>query len=80
MPAASGVPTTAVIIGDYSDGKRCACWFGGERNSRNLLGEKCLLVQKTVSGRYLFDRAMTIGGMRCGCRESSAREQLRTRI
>ena len=62
MPAASGVPTTVVLIGDYSNGNDALMVRGGLQ-LKDLAGKKLLLVQKTVS-EYLFDRAMTIGGMR----------------
>src|SRR5437667_5515720 len=62
MPAASGVPTTVVLIGDYSNGNDALMVRGGLQ-MKDLAGKKLLLVQKTVS-EYLFDRAMTIGGMR----------------
>ncbi len=62
MPAASGVPTTAILIGDYSNGNDALLVRNGLQ-MKDLPGKKMLLVQKTVS-EYLFDRAMTIGGMR----------------
>lgn len=62
MPAASGVPTTAILIGDYSNGNDALLVRGGAQ-LKDLSGRKLLLVQKTVS-EYLFDRAMTMGGMR----------------
>jgi NitT/TauT family transport system substrate-binding protein len=62
MPAASGVPTTAILIGDYSNGNDALLVRGGAQ-LKDLPGKKMLLVQKTVS-EYLFDRAMTLGGMR----------------
>jgi NitT/TauT family transport system substrate-binding protein len=62
MPAASGVATTAVIIGDYSNGNDALLVRNGVQ-LKDLPGKKMLLVQKTVS-EYLFDRAMTINGMR----------------
>jgi NitT/TauT family transport system substrate-binding protein len=62
MPAASGVPTTIVLIGDYSNGNDALLVRGGLQ-MKDLAGKKMLLVQKTVS-EYLFDRAMTIGGLR----------------
>jgi len=62
MPAASGVPTTAIIIGDYSNGNDALLVRNGVQ-LKDLAGKKLLLVQKTVS-EYLFDRAMTINGMR----------------
>jgi NitT/TauT family transport system substrate-binding protein len=62
MPAASGVPTTVVLIGDYSNGNDALLVRGGTQ-LKDLAGKRLLLVQKTVS-EYLFDRAMTIGGLR----------------
>jgi len=62
MPAASGVPTTAVIIGDYSNGNDALLVRNGLQ-MKDLPGKKLLLVQKTVS-EYLFDRAMTISLLR----------------
>src|SRR5262245_52404008 len=62
MPAASGVPTTAIVIGDYSNGNDAILARNGLQ-LKDLPGKKMLLVQKTVS-EYLFDRAMTIAGMR----------------
>src|SRR5579864_534483 len=62
MPAASGVPTTVVLIGDYSNGNDALLVRNGLQ-LKDLPGKKLLLVQKTVS-EYLYDRAMTLGGMR----------------
>ncbi len=62
MPAASGVPTTAILIGDYSNGNDALLVRNGLQ-MKDLAGKKMLLVQKTVS-EYLFDRAMTIEGLR----------------
>jgi NitT/TauT family transport system substrate-binding protein len=62
MPAASGVPTTVVLIGDYSNGNDALLVRNGVQ-IKDLAGKKLLLVQKTVS-EYLFDRAMTMGGVR----------------
>ncbi len=62
MPAASGVPTTSIIIGDYSNGNDALLARNGAQ-MKDLGGKKLLLVQKTVS-EYLFDRAMTIGGLK----------------
>ena len=62
MPAASGVPTTAILIGDYSNGNDAVLVRNGLQ-LKDLAGKKMLLVEKTVS-EYLFDRAMTIGGLR----------------
>jgi NitT/TauT family transport system substrate-binding protein len=62
MPAASGVPTTVIVIGDYSNGNDALLVRQGLQ-LKDLAGKKLLLVQKTVS-EYLFDRAMTIGGQK----------------
>jgi NitT/TauT family transport system substrate-binding protein len=62
MPAASGVPTTSILIGDYSNGNDALLVRNGLQ-MKDLPGKKLLLVQKTVS-EYLFDRAMTLAGMR----------------
>src|ERR1051325_2385687 len=62
MPAASGVPTTAILVGDYSNGNDALMARGGVQ-LKDLPGKKMLLVEKTVS-EYLFDRAMTINGLR----------------
>ena len=62
MPAASGVPTTGILIGDYSNGNDALLVRNGLQ-MKDLPGKKLLLVEKTVS-EYLFDRAMTLNGMR----------------
>jgi NitT/TauT family transport system substrate-binding protein len=62
MPAASGVPTTSILIGDYSNGNDALLVRNGLQ-MKDLAGKKLLLVEKTVS-EYLFDRAMTINNMR----------------
>ena len=62
MPAASGVPTTAILIGDYSNGNDALLVRNGLQ-MKDLPGKKLLLVQKTVS-EYLFDRAMSMNGLR----------------
>jgi NitT/TauT family transport system substrate-binding protein len=62
MPAASGVPTTAILVGDYSNGNDALLVRNGLQ-LKDLSGKKMLLVEKTVS-EYLFDRAMTIHNMR----------------
>ena len=61
MPAASGVETTAIITGDYSNGNDAIL---ARRNLtlQQLPGNRMLLVQKTVS-QYLFERAMTLNGL-----------------
>jgi NitT/TauT family transport system substrate-binding protein len=64
MPAASGVPTTAILVGDYSNGNDAVLVRNGVQ-LKDLQGKKMLLVEKTVS-EYLFDRAMTMNGLRDG--------------
>src|SRR5580658_10178914 len=56
MPAASGVPTTVVLIGDYSNGND-AILVRRDLSLPQLPGKKALMVEKTVS-QYLFERAM----------------------
>ncbi len=61
MPAAAGVDSTSVIIGDYSNGNDAVL----ARNNLTLAqlpGRSILLVQKTVS-EYLLERAMVINGL-----------------
>src|SRR5262245_33408569 len=60
MPAAAGIDTTSVILGDYSNGNDAVI-------TRNLtLGQlqakQVMLVEKTVS-QYLFERAMVLNGL-----------------
>src|SRR6476660_6654368 len=62
MPAASGVPTTVILIGDYSNGNDALLVRGGLQTT-DLAGHKMLLVEKTVS-EYLFDRALTLNPLR----------------
>jgi NitT/TauT family transport system substrate-binding protein len=62
MPAASGVDTTSIIVGDYSNGND-ALLVRNNLKLQDLAGKKVLLVEKTVS-HYLFDRAMAMNGMR----------------
>ncbi|MES1257796.1 MAG: nitrate ABC transporter substrate-binding protein, partial [Acidobacteriota bacterium] len=57
----SGIDTTAIITGDYSNGNDALL----ARNNLTLgqmAGKKVLLVQKTVS-EYLYERAMTLNGL-----------------
>src|SRR5258708_10568282 len=61
MPAASGVDTTAIIVGDYSNGNDAVLTRNGV-TFKNLTGKKLLLVEKTVS-QYLFERGMAMNGM-----------------
>jgi NitT/TauT family transport system substrate-binding protein len=55
LPAASGIDTTAILIGDYSNGNDAVMARDGN-TLQSLPGKKVLLVQKTVS-EYLLERA-----------------------
>lgn len=61
MPAAAGVDSTAVIIGDYSNGND-AVLARNNLTLAQLSGKPILLVQKTVS-EYLLERAMNMNGL-----------------
>src|ERR1700739_234598 len=58
MPSASGVDSTAIIVGDYSNGND-AVLTRGNISLNQLQGKQIMLVQKTVS-EYLLERAMDI--------------------
>lgn len=61
MPAASGVDSTAIVVGDYSNGNDAVL----TRNNLGLAqlpGKHVMLVQKTVS-EYLLERAMVLNGL-----------------
>src|SRR3982075_1179613 len=60
MPAASGVPTTSILIGDYSNGNDAVLVRRGLTFAQ-IPGKRVLLVEKTVS-QYLFERGMTMNG------------------
>jgi NitT/TauT family transport system substrate-binding protein len=61
MPAAAGVDTTAIIVGDYSNGNDALLVRNGI-GFKDLPGKRVMLVQKTVS-EYLFERGMAMNGM-----------------
>jgi len=61
MPAAAGIDTTAIIVGDYSNGNDALLTRNGV-TLKDLPGKKLLLVEKTVS-QYLFERAMVMNGL-----------------
>jgi NitT/TauT family transport system substrate-binding protein len=61
MPAAAGVDTTAVIVGDYSNGND-AVIVRQNLTLAQIPGKQVILVEKTVS-QYLFERAMSINGL-----------------
>jgi NitT/TauT family transport system substrate-binding protein len=58
LPAASGVDTTAIIVGDYSNGND-ALLVRDTNTLGSLASKKVLLVQKTVS-EYLLERAYVL--------------------
>jgi NitT/TauT family transport system substrate-binding protein len=60
MPSASGVDTTAILIGDYSNGND-AVLVRRNLTFSQIPGKRVLLVEKTVS-QYLFERGMTMNG------------------
>lgn len=60
MPAASGVDTTAILIGDYSNGND-AVLVRNNLTFGQIPGKRVMLVEKTVS-QYLFERGMTMNG------------------
>ena len=61
MPAAAGIDTTAIIVGDYSNGNDAVLVRHG-LNLAQVPGKQVMLVEKTVS-QYLFERAMAINGL-----------------
>ncbi len=61
MPAAAGIDTTAIIVGDYSNGND-AVMVRHNLTLAQIPGKKVLLVEKTVS-QYLFERAMAMNGL-----------------
>src|SRR6266446_2764877 len=61
MPAAAGVDTTTVLIGDYSNGND-AVIVRDNLSLAQIPGKQVMLVEKTVS-QYLFERAMSINGL-----------------
>ncbi len=61
MPAAAGIDTTAIIVGDYSNGND-AVIVRQNLTLAQIPGKPVLLVEKTVS-QYLFERAMVMSGL-----------------
>ena len=61
MPAAAGVDTTSIIVGDYSNGND-AVLVRHNLTLGQIPGKRVLLVEKTVS-QYLFERGMTINNL-----------------
>lgn len=60
MPAASGLDTSVIIAGDYSNGNDAVLVRKG-LDFNSLSNHRVMLVQKTVS-EYLLERAMVING------------------
>jgi NitT/TauT family transport system substrate-binding protein len=61
MPAAAGVDSTVIIVGDYSNGND-AVIVRNNLTLDKLPGQPIMLVQKTVS-EYLLERAMVLNGL-----------------
>jgi NitT/TauT family transport system substrate-binding protein len=61
MPAAAGIDTTAILIGDYSNGND-AVLARKDVTLKQIPGKQVMLVEKTVS-QYLFERAMVLNGL-----------------
>ena len=61
MPAAAGIDTTAIIVGDYSNGNDAVIARPGIGLAQ-IPGKQVLLVEKTVS-QYLLERGMAINGL-----------------
>ena len=60
MPAAAGVDSTAIIVGDYSNGNDAVLVRNG-LSFQTLPSKPVMLVQKTVS-EYLLERGMVLNG------------------
>jgi NitT/TauT family transport system substrate-binding protein len=61
MPAAAGVDTTTILLGDYSNGND-AVITRQNLTLAQIPGKPVMLVEKTVS-QYLFERAMALNGL-----------------
>jgi NitT/TauT family transport system substrate-binding protein len=61
MPAAAGVDTTAILLGDYSNGNDAVMVRGGLALAQ-IPGKQVLIVEKTVS-QYLIERGMAMNGL-----------------
>lgn len=57
IPAAAGVDSTALIVGDFSAGADGILVRGGSRDIKDLKGKTILLVENSVS-HYLLSRAL----------------------
>jgi NitT/TauT family transport system substrate-binding protein len=67
MPAAAGVDTTSIILGDYSNGND-AVITRQNLGLAQMPGKPVMLVEKTVS-QYLFERAMALNGLAAQIRQ-----------
>jgi NitT/TauT family transport system substrate-binding protein len=63
IPAAGGVDSTALIVGDYSDGNDGVVLKGKGKKLEDIKGQKVNLVELSVS-HYLLVRALSGAGMR----------------
>jgi NitT/TauT family transport system substrate-binding protein len=63
IPAAGGVDSTALIVGDFSNGNDGIVLKGQGRKLEDIKGQKVNLVELSVS-HYLLVRALTSAGMR----------------
>jgi NitT/TauT family transport system substrate-binding protein len=61
MPSAAGVDTSAIIVGDYSNGNDAVMTRGGVTLAQ-IPGKQVLIVEKTVS-QYLIERGMAMNGL-----------------
>ncbi|GAC1331619.1 MAG: putative urea ABC transporter substrate-binding protein [Steroidobacteraceae bacterium] len=63
IPAAGGVDSTALIVGDFSDGNDGVVLKGKGKTLADIKGQKVNLVELSVS-HYLLVRALSSAGMR----------------
>src|ERR1035441_6498115 len=63
IPAAGGVDSTALIVGDFSNGNDGVVLKGNGKKFEDIKGQKVNLVELSVS-HYLLVRALTGAGMR----------------
>src|SRR6202051_2607371 len=63
IPAAGGVDSTALIVGDFSNGNDGVVLKGKGKKLEDIKGQKVNLVELSVS-HYLLIRALTSAGMR----------------
>ncbi len=77
MPAAAGVDSTAIIVGDYSNGND-AVLVRNNLTFANLPGKPIMLVEKTVS-EYLLERGMVLNGQQAQLAQAQPHQHLRLR-